>query len=77
MKPFLVHDAKRVLHSTQELPVICTCSEAGLLLRCTPEAIARMAREGKIKGVKRGSVWLFRKDDLIAYVEDIFGAERE
>ena len=40
----------RVIHSIEELPVVCDCAEAGLLLRIYPETVARMARGGKEVG---------------------------
>ena len=76
MKPFGLISKKQVLHNIEDLPVICTCADAGLLLRCSPEAVARMARDGKIPGVKRGNVWIFRREDLLAYVDVLFAAER-
>ena len=35
---------RRVIHDVEELPVLCDAAEAGLLLRLTPETVARMAR---------------------------------
>ncbi len=65
---------RRVIHSIEELPVICDAAEAGLLLRCTPEKICRMARDGILKGTKSGerNCWLFRRDDLVAYLDRMF-----
>ncbi len=62
----------RVIHSVEELPVICNCAEAGLLLRCYPETVSRMARDGVLPGVKVGQAWRFRRDDLVAYLEKLF-----
>lgn len=62
----------RVIHSIDELPVICDCAEAGLLLRCYPETIAKMARDGVLPGVKVGQAWRFRRDDLVAYMDRLF-----
>lgn len=76
MKPYRPNPPKSVLRSTADLPVLCTCADAGLLLRCSPEAVARMARDGKLKGIKRGSTWLFRREDLLDYVDDLFSTER-
>lgn len=63
---------RRVIHSVDELPVLCDCAEAGLLLRRNPEEIARMARNGVLKGAKQGQSWFFRRDDLVKYMDDLF-----
>lgn len=76
MKPFRITIKKAALHSTADLPVLCTCVEAGLLLRCSPEAVARMARDGRLPGAKQGNSWIFRREDLLAYVDGLFAVER-
>lgn len=63
---------RRVIHSIEELPVVCDCADAGLLLRRNPEVIARMARHGVLKGAKQGQSWYFRRDDLVEYMNRIF-----
>lgn len=63
---------RRVVTRVEDLPVLCTCVEAGLLLRRNPEAIARMAKNGELPGVKQGQSWVFRRDDLVAYLDDLF-----
>ena len=55
-----------------ELPVLCDCAEAGLLLRRNPEVIAKMAKEGVLKGAKQGQSWFFRRDDLVEYMDKLF-----
>ena len=62
----------KIITSVDELPVLCDCAEAGLLLRRTPEAIAKMAKEGILPGAKQGQAWLFRRDDLVAYIDSLF-----
>lgn len=62
----------RVIHSVDELPVICDAAEAGLLLRITPERVCRMAKDGILKGAKQGQRWIFRRDDLVSYLNRIF-----
>ena len=64
---------RRVIHSVDELPVICDSAEAGLLLRRNPEVIARMAKEGVLRGAKQGQSWFFRREDLVAYMDKLFG----
>ncbi len=51
-RPARPNKPRRVIHSIEELPVLCDCAEAGLLLRQNPENIARMAREGVLRGAK-------------------------
>ncbi len=63
----------RVIHSIEELPVVCDCAEAGLLLRVYPETVAKMARDGILHGVKVGQSWRFRRDDLVDYLDKLFG----
>lgn len=67
----------REIRSVEDLPVLCTCVEAGLLLRRNPEVIAKMASAGRLKGAKQGKTWVFRRDDLVAYINGLFdGGER-
>lgn len=63
----------RVIHSVNELPVVCDCAEAGQLLRVYPETVAKMARDGILPGVKVGQSWRFRRDDLVGYLDKLFG----
>ena len=72
-RPMRPNKPRRVIRSVDELPVICDCAEAGLLLRLNPETVARMARDGVLRGAKQGQSWYFRRDDLVAYTERLFG----
>lgn len=72
MRTKRINKPLRQIHSIEELPVICDCAEAGLLLRLYPEVVARMAREGVLPGVKIGQSWRFRRDDLVAYLDRLF-----
>ena len=63
---------RRVITRVDELPVVCDCAEAGLLIRQNPETVARMAREGILPGAKQGQAWYFRRDDLVAYLNSLF-----
>jgi excisionase family DNA binding protein len=58
--------------SVDELPYICTASEAGRLLRHTPEYITRLCGKGSILAYKEGNVWLIRRDDLLDYIASRF-----
>ena len=74
-RPARPNKPRRVIHSIDELPVLCDCAEAGLLLRRTPEVIAQMARDGVLRGGKQGQSWYFRRDDLVSYMDKLFGLE--
>lgn len=63
---------RRIIRSVDELPVLCDCAEAGLLLRRNPEVIARMAKEGVLRGAKQGQSWYFRREDLVSYLDSLF-----
>lgn len=52
-RPMRQNKPRRVIHDVAELPVLCDCAEAGLLLRRNPEVIAKMAKEGVLKGAKQ------------------------
>jgi len=41
-----------------------TASEAAKLLMITPQAIRRALREGRLKGIRRGKIWLIDKKNL-------------
>lgn len=73
MRPRRPNKPRRVIHSVEELPVICDCAEAGLLLRRNPETVAQMARAGVIPAAKQGQAWYFKRDDLVAYIDRLFG----
>ena len=68
-----INKPRRVIHDISELPVLCDCAEAGLLLRRTPEVVARMARDGVLPAAKQGQSWYFRRDDLVEYMNRLFG----
>lgn len=67
-----VNKPRRVITSVDQLPVLCDCAEAGLLLRRNPEVIAKMAKDGVLKGAKQGQAWYFRRDDLVDYMNRLF-----
>lgn len=71
-RPMRVNKQRRVIHSVEELPVLCDCAEAGLLLRRNPEVIAKMAKDGVLPGAKQGQSWFFRRDDLVSYLDKLF-----
>lgn len=77
MRTRRINKPLRVIHSVEELPVICDCAEAGLLLRIYPESVAKLAREGVLPGVKVGQSWRFRRDDLVAYLDRLFVGAKE
>lgn len=75
MRPNRQNKPRRIIHSIDELPVICDCADAGLLLRRNPEVIAKMAKDGVLKGAKQGQAWYFRRDDLVTYMNKLFGGD--
>lgn len=72
MRPRTVNRPRRVIHSVDELPVLCDVSEAGLLLRRNPEVIAKMAKDGILKGAKQGQKWFFLRSELENYMNQLF-----
>lgn len=72
MRTRRINKPLRVITSIDQLPVICDCAEAGLLLRVYPETVAKLARDGVLPGVKVGQSWRFRRDDLVAYLDRLF-----
>ena len=70
--PLRPNKPRRVIHSIEELPVICDVCDAGLLLRQNPETVARMAKNGVLNGQKIGQKWFFRRDDLVAFLDRLF-----
>lgn len=73
MRPRRPNKPRRVITSVDELPILCDAAEAGLLLRQNPETVCKMAREGVLPGAKQGQSWYFRRDDLVAYLNKLFG----
>lgn len=70
-----INKPRRVIHDINELPVLCDCAEAGLLLRRNPEVVAKLARDGVLRGAKQGQSWYFRRNDLVMYMNQLFGEE--
>lgn len=44
--------------------------ECAQLLRCTPEHVEELARQGELPAVKIGRGWIFVKADLLAYLAE-------
>lgn len=72
MRPRRPNKPRRVIHSIDELPAICDCADVGLYLRLNPEVVARMARDGVLRGAKQGQSWRFRKSDVADYEQRLF-----
>lgn len=66
---------RKIIYSIDELPAFCDCADVGLYLRVNPEVVAKMAREGVIRGAKIGQAWRFRKADILEYEKRLFGLE--
>jgi len=61
----------KAAHTIEDVPLICTATEAALLLRCKPETVQRMAREHKIPAAQINRKWLFKRDDLLTYFDSL------
>lgn len=61
--------------SVDELPVLCTASDAARLLRHTAAYIVRLCGRGTIPAYKEGNTWLIRRDDLLSYVASRFSPQ--
>lgn len=59
--------------SLDQLPLLCTASEAARLLRCTVEQVQKLARLGELPGFKAADSrsWLFRREDLLDYIDHL------
>lgn len=44
--------------------------QCAALLKCTPEQVEALARDGDIPGLKIGRGWLFIRADLLAYLAE-------
>lgn len=77
MKTARVNKPLRVISSIEELPVMCTVEEAGLLLRQSPETIYKLVASGALHGAKIGRTWCFRRSDLQSYIDHLFESPRK
>ena len=67
-----INKPRRTIHAVDELPYICNSAEVGLLLRKNPETVNAMARKGELPGAKQGREWVFRRDDVVLYMNRLF-----
>ena len=51
--------------------------ECAQLLKCTPEQVETLARDGDIPGLKIGRGWLFIRADLLVYLAERARAEAQ
>lgn len=42
------------------------------MFHCSKRVIQNMRREGKLNAVKIGKHWLYRKEDIIDYLDNMF-----
>ena len=49
-------------------PDVLTAAEAARFLRTRPETLKRLARQGKVPGVKLGHEWRFLREDLVDFL---------
>jgi len=55
-----------------ELPIIMTTFEVSKLLRCSEEYVRKMAHKGDIKFQKNGKNMVFKKSDILRYLNESF-----
>jgi len=56
------------------VPEVLTAKEAAEFLRTRAETLKRLARQGKVPGVKLGHEWRFWRDDLIDFLSGEYEA---
>lgn len=54
-----------------EMSVLLTVKEAAEVLRARPEVLRGLVHHGVIQARKVWGKWVFRRDDLIAFVENL------
>jgi excisionase family DNA binding protein len=59
------------------MPDVLTAAEAARFLRTRPETLKRLAREGKVPGVKLGHEWRFLRQDLVDLLGGTHGAQAD
>lgn len=62
----------KTYYNEKELPLIMTTFEVSMLLRCSEEYVRRIANEGKISFQKNGKNMVFRKRDVLNYLDENF-----
>ena len=55
-------------------PDVLTAKEAAKFLRTRPETLKRLARQGRVPGVKLGHEWRFWRDDLVDFMSGEYEA---
>ena len=58
----------KTYYNEKELPLVMTTYE----LRCSEEYVRRIAHEGRIPFLKNEKNMVFRKSDILNYLEEIF-----
>ena len=61
----------KTVRSIDDLPLLCTASEAAALLRCNPDTVQRMAKSHKIPAAQINRRWIFKRDDLVTYFDNL------
>lgn len=62
----------KTYYNEKELPLIMTTFEVSMLLRCLEEYVRRIAHEGRIPFQKNGKNMVFRKRDVLSYLDENF-----
>lgn len=62
----------KTYYNEKELPLIMTTFEVSMLLRCSEEYVRRIAHEGRISFQKNGKNMVFRKRNVLSYLDENF-----
>lgn len=59
-------------YNEDALPLIMTTFEVSKLLRCSEEYVRRIAHNGDLSFQKNGKNMIFRKSDVLKYIDNNF-----
>ena len=62
----------KTYNNENELPLIMTTFEVSKLLRCSDEYVRKMAHKGEIRYQKNGKNMVFKKSDILRYINENF-----
>lgn len=70
-------NAKKLIYSWDEIPLILDIAYLTTLLGCSREKIRMECQSGRLPAFKIGDMWRVRKDDLIAFTKGETGRGSE
>lgn len=53
----------------KELPARMTTFDLSVLFDTNPDKILELTKKGKIRGLKKGNRWIYRRKDVLSYME--------